>query len=164
MTDLNVTDPTFVDDLKESELAVWVAAKWLHSRGHFVLIPPTIIRPDARERAAYSDGGDLQIIRKPKRHWERVEVKRRLSINFTDGVDFPFETVIVDVAHSWDNADPKPVGYIIVSSDLSSGMIVNTKTTSSKWRRVEKYDAHVKRSREYYECPVNLCKFVKFDK
>jgi hypothetical protein len=55
-------DPTFEDDLKESETERWMAARWLSSLGHTVLLKPLKIRPQASQMSEYVDDGDIHIV------------------------------------------------------------------------------------------------------
>jgi hypothetical protein len=113
------------------------------------------VRPSVDEMAKYADVGDLEIV-------QRVEVKRRLDIDFDDRESFPFPTVIVDVAHTWDKARPKPFAYLIFNASMTCCCIVMG-TTSLHWQRVEKSDRAKKRTRTFYECPVQYCHFVRTD-
>ena len=152
MIDYDATDPTFVQDLKDSQESVWKAAQWLSGCGYNVTVRALSIRPDAEQMAEYADQGDLEII-------QRVEVKRRPDIDFTSAEDFPFATLIVDVAHAYDRAKPKPYAYIIFDADASHCAIVKSLTRPS-WVRTERMDRKKGRMRTFYECPTDLCKWL----
>jgi hypothetical protein len=149
--DLDVTDPTFKDDLKESQKYVWKAAKWLNSIGHSAAVNPTYVRPAASQRAEYSDGGDITML-------QRVEVKRR-KIEFKTKEEWPYPTVMVDVAHTYDSKRPKPFMYIIQNNDATAGFIIMG-STDSTWQRVSRKTAG--RVRDHYECPLDQAVFVSF--
>ena len=146
-------DPNFGNDLENSTKYVWVAAKLLSNMGYNVTVKCTKLRPSVEEMAEYSDDGDLEIN-------QRVEVKHRPKLTFTCQDDFPYETVIVDVAHTWDSAKPKPMGYFIFNADASAYLVVKG-DTSKDWIKVKKYDKAKNREREFYECHKSLCKFYK---
>ena len=105
MADYEANDASFVADLIESQRAVWYAAKLLNEMGYNVTIRPQNIRPSVEQMSEYADDGDLEII-------QRIEVKRRKRPHFTGKDDFPFPTMIVDVAHTWDRANPKPFAAV----------------------------------------------------
>ncbi len=148
--DLDRIDPSFTDDLAESVNFVWLAAQWLSKKfGFKVLIPPTLVRPNAEQRSEYSDEGDLEIVK-------RIEVKHRRSIDFTNTEDFPFDTVIVDVDFAWDKAHPKPEAYIIFDKDGSHCAIVRSKTSPHWVKRARQVGG---RTRDYYECSVEYVEF-----
>ena len=154
MDDREKNDPNFVNDLIESRKAVDIAAKWLSSKGYPVIIRPTYIRPVISDAAEYSDDGDLEII-------QRVEVKRRININFKSKKDFPYQSVIVDACHCYDNAKQKPHAYIILNNDMDAALIVHVQSTINNWSKVSKFDRHKNRERSFYECPLDLVKLAK---
>lgn len=145
-------DPSFIQDLKDSQRAVMVAARWLLDKGYSVTVKPLRIRPTVEQMSEYSDDGDLEIN-------ERIEVKGR-KIDFTSKEDFPYPSIIVDVAHSWDNAKPKPAMYILFNKSMTHIALVR-RGTSSKWSKVTKMDRFKNRERTFYECPIELVEFQK---
>lgn len=146
MGDLDKIDPTFKDDLENSKVAVDAVARWLCNAGYPVVTQPTFVRPDTDSRHEFADGGDLGVI-------QRVEVKHRPTISFTSKEDFPYDTVIVDVKHSWDNARPKPFAYVICNAELTHCLFISSRT-SDKWTIVTRESRG--RPREHYECPIEL--------
>ena len=155
MTDLaqyEVDDPGFVDDLKESKSHVHKVAEWLRGRGHVVHEKEIRIRPDVEQMRAYADDGDLEIEDRG-----RVEVKQR-KIQFSSKDTFPYNTIIVDVAHTWEKANPKPIAYILTNKDTTACLIVNA-STSEHWLEVKKWDRFKKRERRFLECPITHCEF-----
>jgi hypothetical protein len=148
---LDESDPTFVSDLKASHAAVLAVSEWFRGFGYPVIVRPTFIRENVERRSDYSDDGDLEII-------QRIEVKHRKGLAFTSKEDFPFETVIVDTCHAWDNARPKPYAYIILNRSMSRALVV-TGSTSKRWVKTRKFDTHAGRERSYYECPLELTQF-----
>jgi hypothetical protein len=159
--DYEINDPTFVEDLIESKDTVWFAARWLSDADFTIRIPPTRVRPSVAQMAEYSDKGDL-FISKPSR-WsgeeKRIEVKKR-DLSFTGKHDFPFNTIIVDVKHKIDKADPKPHLYLAFNSTLTCCCITKGDTHES-WATAKRWDERKGRLRTFYECPINLCTFKK---
>jgi hypothetical protein len=146
-----IDDPNFIEDLEDSKEFVWMAARWLSELGYNVTIKPTFVRPSVENMGEYSDNGDLEIV-------QRVEVKHRPDIEFTSKESFPYPTIIVDVAHVWDRAKPKPFAYIIFNAD-ASGCLVVKGSTNNRWEKVSKFDTKKNRQREFYECPLELCEY-----
>ena len=144
-------DPTFVADLLESNEHVWRVARWLSDLGYNVTVKPLSIRPDVSQMGQYSDNGDLEIT-------QRIEVKRRPGIDFSSPDDFPYPTVIVDVAHAWDKARPKPYGYVILNASATACLVVKG-DTAHLWQKLRKWDRAKQRERTFYECPVEICDF-----
>lgn len=144
---LDIVDPTFTDDLRKSERAVAVAARWLEAHGHAVTIHPIEIRPDPSQRADFYDDGDLTV------DGQRVEVKRRFHRfgDFHSAESFPDYWVIVDTKSGFDRADPKPVFYMIFNESMTGFLRVNC-DTQHYWRDYERLDQN-KRPCVFYECP-----------
>lgn len=150
---LDRTDPTFVQDLMDSQAAVDVVATYLRGRGYDVNVPELVVRPDASQRAQYSDGGDIQIT-------QRVEVKHRKMLDFTSAASFPYPTIIVDVKHSYDRAAPKPYAYLILNRSMTTAFKVYGRTRP-QWIVTRKLDRHAGREREFYECPIKLVETIQ---
>jgi hypothetical protein len=145
-------DPTFVADLLESADYVWIVAKWMSQLGYDVRIPATKIRPSATEMAKYADNGDLFITKNGAE--KRIEVKRRPDLHFQEPKDFPYPTIIVDAAHCFDNAVPKPDTYVILNSKATHAITISVASTRNLWQLTQKYDRFKKRNRLFYECPM----------
>jgi hypothetical protein len=149
---LDAIDPTFIPDLRRSNAPVEAVARWFTGNGYAVQLPPRYERPDPSQRGEYADGGDLWIM-------QRVEVKQRPSIPFTGPHDFPYQTVIVDVCHSFDRARTKPFLYTIVNAGMTHALVVDVQRTVPHWTRIERMDKG--RRREFYECPIDLLSAVE---
>ncbi len=149
MSDLDEIDPTFEADLKGSKKYVRIAAEWFAAKGFPVIVEPTFVRPDSSERSEYADHGDLRII-------QRVEVKHREKLTFTCAGDFPYPTIIVDVAHAWDNAHPKPYVYMILNRDATHMALVYGRHFK-QWTKEMIHSRN--RDREHYLCPVRFVTF-----
>jgi hypothetical protein len=156
MTDFEVydkKDPNFINDLRESRTAVSIAAEWLNRKGYPVVIKPTFERPKSSDMAEFADDGDLEIM-------QRIEVKRRKSLTFSSKEDFPYDSLIVDVCHSYDKAKIKPYAYIILNEKMDCAFIAYSKH-QKHWKKTVKADRFKGRDREFYECPMEYIKFVK---
>jgi hypothetical protein len=81
-------------------------------------MPRATSAPTREEWASHADDGDLYV-----NGW-RIEVKK-LSATFTCAEDWPFGAkFIVCAKHAWENANPKPTGFIYLSANASHIAIV----------------------------------------
>jgi hypothetical protein len=160
MSLLDETNGSFVADLKESDRYVRIVATWLDSLGYKTDVHGLRIRPDPEVRAQYADDGDLTVVVNGES--ERCEVKHR-RLDFTSHKEFPFFTVLVDVAHSWDNADPKPLAYFILNRSCTHAFVIHAET-QHQWERRRRYDSHIDRTRWYVECPKDRCDLLEVGK
>jgi hypothetical protein len=144
----------FTDHLEESTDAVWFTAKWFWKRGHKVTIPPMSIAPDHEQWKRHADNGDLEVLinDEPK----RIEVKQ-LGVHFTGLNDWPFRDFMVCAKHSYDNADPKPAYYIILSNDRNAMAIIDT-NRFEEWSTAVRSDSRYQNvGQEFYVCnPSNV--------
>ena len=156
------SDPHFVRDLRKSVEACEVVASWLNRHGFVATVKPLKIRPNAESMRGYSDDGDIAATT-PDGRSIRVEVKHR-GIRFTGEGNrpYPFPTVIVDVAHAWENANPKPAGYVITNPEMTVAAVVSSRT-AAQWVRVRKFDVPKQRWRTFYEAPLSVVRFRKLD-
>lgn len=106
----------FLEHLQSSDEAVWHVAKWLSSRGYSVSVPSSTKAKERGQWKQHADNGDLFIV-------QRVEVKR-LRIDFTSRDDWPFSEFIVCARHAFDNANPKPYFYVILSHSMKHAALV----------------------------------------
>ena len=147
-------DREFLRDFNESQRWVERAAKWLETFGYVVEIKPYSLRPTSDLRRDFMDSGDLDVDGK------RVEVKRRPDIDFTDASTFPYDTILVDEAYKIDRKAQERLGYVIFNSTGSHACIVLEKS-KRYWKKTKKWDKKQRRVCEYYECPVNKCRFYR---
>jgi hypothetical protein len=152
LQNFNRDDPSFPSDLEESQIAVWRVARWLVERGNNVTVRATHVRDTLENMADFSDEGDIEIV-------QRVEVKRRPDIEFRSRETFPYDSIIVDVAHAWDRARPKPFTYIILNASRTYAAIVRGETFKW-WTKTKKRDRFKKRDRTFYECPIEHVTFI----
>ena len=156
---LDDIDPTFTEDLALSQEAVWLAARILNKLGIPAVPTPLRVRPTPEERNQYADSGDITIV-------QNVETKQRFSVSFTCAEDYrgkngtKYDTVMVDVAHHFDQAHPKPWGYMIFNEDMSAWAWVPG-STHRKW--IKKTLPMRGRQRTCYFCPIGLCKFYRVE-
>ena len=144
----------FLTHLDASTDGVLSAARWLNKRGYNVTIPPTSYAESYEDRLNHTDGGDLFINL-------RIEVKT-LGITFSGRHDWKFgDKFIVCAKHSFDNAKPKPYGYIIQSADLQHLAIVNSNTFKHWYVEQRKDSRYEDVTQNFYLCPIDLVKFVK---
>ena len=158
LSSYEVNDPTFINDLKLSDTHVSKVKVWLETFGYYVVKPDIRVRDKVENMSEFSDEGDLFIVEGDTRH--RIEVKRRL-INFSNIHPFPYKTIIVDVAHCWERADPKPLMYILTNKDDTWCYVV-TKNTANEWIKTSRWDTKKKRNRNFFECPIHLVKLFSF--
>jgi hypothetical protein len=154
MKSLDEQDPTFRADLEDSSRWVQKVASWLHDSGNRVVLNPVRFRPSSDRLEEYSDDGDLGII-------HRLEVKHR-NLSFTGAEDFPYPTIIVDAARLWDEAKPKPYGYILLNQKGTHAAVALGRDWK-KWKKTKRKDSMrtPPREREYYEAPVHTLRFVE---
>lgn len=152
LSQFDTIDPTFATDLLDSQNHVRRVASWLCDCGFRVEMKPMRLRPAVEQMKDYSDDGDLEVGGKG-----RVEVKQR-KFGFSSKESYPYSSVIVDVAHAWERANPKPFAYIITNEDCTACLVVKGITFSS-WTKIRKWDRSRGRDRTFLECPLRLCKF-----
>lgn len=145
-------DPDFEQDLEKSKEAQERAIRWLNFEGYTVIAPPVQCRPDIKKRAAFSDKGDLFILK-------GCEIKRR-SLEFTCREDFPYPTIFIDIANNFDKKTPKPETYLIFCQDMSHAVFVDVRATRDQWTKTTKWDRG--RNRTLYECPIDDLVFKPF--
>lgn len=157
---LDRIDPSFLDDLDASRNALWKVARHLSAVGHEVTVPPTVKRGPDDAIARFADRGDIWIRWRSRRF--RVEVKHRPGLRFHDIGSFPYQgETIVDVAHAWDAANPKPVAYYVCNADLTGALLIRG-STFRHWRRESRPDRTRHRIRTFLFCPLCLCNYVQF--
>ena len=146
------SDAAFLARLRDSKQYATLAAHIL-SKWYPVTIRPTYERPDVLQRAEYADQGDLEII-------QIVEVKHRPELHFTCRADFPYPTIIVDQASSYDKKKQKPYMYMILNADCTHYAIVRG-DTKKHWTEGETVNKFNGMKVLYYYCPVQLVNFFE---
>ena len=128
---------TFNAHLTDSREAVNFYAGYLARLGCSIEMPEERLTPSYAQRMEYADGGDLFTRIGDKRI--RLEVKQRRNIDFTCRADYPYQSIMVCAAHSWELADPKPYVYVILNRSLTAAAYI-LGDTSPEWWVEEKTD------------------------
>jgi len=145
---LDVTDPTFIRDLRASKPSVARVALALWSGGHTVTLPAVHERPDETAIAEFGDAGDLHVL-------QRIEVKHRPALHFTTREDLTRicggDGLTIDSVRKWQRADPKPYAYVICNGSLTHAAIVLSASFAA-WTLYHP-DAF-RRAQPHYRCPL----------
>jgi hypothetical protein len=147
---LDERDPTFVQDLVNSNKYVDMAIDWYlrEDKGYRITKPVTKIRRFSGEWKSYSDRGDFQII-----DFGYVDVKHREHINFPP---YPYKDVYICNVHAFDN---HPIWqYFIIAEDCKHALIING-DTSRGWTPVTCESRG--RQRSFYTAPYKMFKLVE---
>lgn len=151
--DLDVAHPNFVAALKASNKHTEQVAAWLRRIGRHVVVHPLHIRPSARDRLLYADGGDLTV------SGMRVEVKQR-GVDFEKPSDWPYATLIVDSVSNFERKEPKPVAYIITNKRVTACFIVDVRSRDL-WTKTTRKDGRTNLWEVFYEMPRAAAIFRK---
>jgi hypothetical protein len=102
-------DPSFVEDIKRSEGAVWDACRWLSEKfGIDVQKPPLHIRREIQEMFTSGDSGDIMSI------WP-IEVKHREDHDFESVAEYPFPMMLLSKLRAFEQKRVKPIMFLIVN-------------------------------------------------
>ena len=133
---LERTDPTFVQDLKDSIVHVTEVVKRIndhlydtkHVKNIKLTVMETNIRPDVRKRKSYSDQGDVQVT------WTKhgipktamLELKQRKSYKFDSLNKFQYPDVYVDSLPKFEKISSRgdTLGYVL--TDMHMNCIFST--------------------------------------
>lgn len=149
---LDEIDPNFVADLRKSDEATEVVARWIRwTMGYAVTVNPIFIRDDPGRADDFADGGDMLISRV-------VEVKRR-EIDFNSASSFPFEDVIVDKVSTFDAKPSSPWKYFIVNRAMTGAFVVDVNKTLLFWKKRDVWSEKRGRTCAYYHCPLELVEY-----
>jgi hypothetical protein len=154
--DYDKTDPNFFDDLCASDLCTRTITAWLKKKGYPAIATEMQYRPHFQQMAEFADRGDIRF------YGIRVEAKHRKTLSFTSIETFPYSTIIVDAAHCWYNADPKPIAYFLANKELTCCLLVRSKTFKY-WVKTRRFDRPKNRERDFLECPTEHCEFRLLD-
>lgn len=128
---LDITDPTFVKDLKDSVVHVNEVVKHINAHiqdahgiaGVTLEVMETKIRPDVRTRKAYVDSGDVMVIwfKDGIQKSAMLEFKQRKSYGFKTLADFKYEDVYVDSLYKLDRIRGRAntLGYILTDQYMT---------------------------------------------
>lgn len=146
----------FAQGLLKSKEAVRAIALWLIEKGYPVVMHPTFVAPNFKERGDYTDSGDLNLLRK-------IEVKHRPKDPFTELSYFSsrgWTTAFVDSAPGFDAKRPKPYAYYLVNQPLTHALEVVVKDTQRYWQKVKVNDSVKEGPRLIYQCPIERMRIV----
>lgn len=151
----------FVKHLNDSRYGVWLVADWLNENYKFdVKITANTVSNGYDDRMEHVDRGDLYIS-KPDKEEMRVEVKS-LSAEFTCKEDWPFgKQLIVCAKHSYDNSEPKPYMYVLLSNAKTHAIIIKG-SDHDKWTVKTYPDKRYENMvQNFYISSVEDVKFIK---
>lgn len=147
----------FINHLRSSEPDRWLVARYLVAKGCTVTIGPMRETPHSSRWKEFADNGDLYA------DGFRIEVKG-LSSQFTGLDEFPYpQGAIVCAAHSYDDANPKPYCYFLLSKDRKTAAIAYGEDHPRWWkcaasdRRYENYE------QIFYWCKPSLFEFERME-
>ena len=146
----------FLKHLDASGAGVDRVMQWLLSRGHVVTRQPSSRAPSHQDWKAHVDRGDLFL-------HKRIEVKH-LSQCFSSSDDWPYPSVMICAAHSFDASQPEPHAYILLNTEMTYAAIIMVADTKNRWwiekRPDHRYTDVVQR---FYFIKKSDVKFVKLD-
>lgn len=147
-------DKLFLEDLAKSRRAVNEFAGLLRSQGITAWLPPEQTRPNAADRRAYSDTGDLVL-------QIRVEHKCRPDLSFTCREDYPYQTVFIDEVYNFDQkaAYGPPLAYVIENADRTHVAVVYYAITRPHWKIERHFDSKQQRQCDYYVVDKSRVRF-----
>jgi hypothetical protein len=148
---LDECDPTFVQDLINSDKYVDMAIDWYlrEDMGYQITKPITRIRKEAEQWRSFSDTGDFFIKGKG---W--VDAKHRLI----DFPPYPFPTVFIVSKNEFDN---NPCWqYFLINKKCTHALIINA-STFENWITVTQWIEKRGRYRKLYVAPPKMFKLVE---
>ena len=152
----------FKDTLLRSRAAVNLFAAHLFKRGYPVELPDERVAPDYESRMAYRDDGDL--FTRIAGHRVRIEVKARENIEFTSADDYPYPTIMVCAAHSWEMSDPKPWLYVIINRSRTVAAYIRGSTQPEWWVEERQDKRYMNYSQRFCFARLDcICKWVRLN-
>ena len=146
--------------LTESRSSVNLFAAHMFKQGYKTEQPEERGTPNYDDRMAYRDDGDLFTRIKGKR--VRIEVKARGNIEFTCAADYPYPTIMVCAAHSWEMADPKPWLYVILNRSRTVAAYIRGDTQPEWWVETKQDKRYINYSQRFYFAKLDcICKWVR---
>jgi hypothetical protein len=113
------------------------------------------VRPSFSERGRYRDAGDIAVA-----GGATLGVKSKKIRFGPDPARYPDEIVLLGVPYQWQRADPKPVGFVIVSQ-LTGAMLVVPGYSDGHWRQKVVRQRNGSRQVSLY-CPADC--LIAFDR
>lgn len=148
------THEQFLAELGMSGEAVARVAAWYLKQGLPVTVRPTFYAPTYDQRAQYADDGDLEILLK-------IEVKHRMSVEFTGKADYPYPTAIIDACSNFDKKRPPPAIYFLVNPAMDVALMANVAQTHQFWSTAY-LPSQNDMMQTFYVCPVERLREVRF--
>jgi hypothetical protein len=151
------SDAAFLADLAASDQWRQHIAHWIAAQGYDVVLPPTVVRPDASQRRQFRDDGDL-LVEMPG-GLARVEVKA-VSLAFTGRTDFPLARTIVDEAYKLTAVHACPLwAYVLLAKDRQHAALAFARDRAT-WTTMTRYDKRQARDCTFVVAPVSTLTFV----
>lgn len=141
----------FYDRLRGSSTAVFIAARWLHSKGYDVRIP---VSRDV------VDSGDI-FANKPDQPVKRIEVKGR-NVAFTCANDWPYEDMLVSNEAAVNRALADDPHYVILNAAMTHAALILPET-KQHWKVIKKWASNTRKEESFYACPIEHVKFIRID-
>lgn len=137
---LDRTDPTFVQDLKDSVVHVNEVVRCINKniknndivKNLQLEVMETTVRPDVRKRKRYADDGDVKVTWTsngiPKH--AMLEFKQRKSYDFKTLADFQYKDMFVDSLRKFNkiNARGNTLGYVLTDQHMRCIFSTDMKT------------------------------------
>ncbi len=133
----------FLERVDESQLAVYIAGRWLQRLGHHIIMPPYSHAESHADWREHADNGDLHVA-------SRWEVKHH-SYPWKSLETWTHDDFIVCSRHTYDQAKVKPRGYIYLNRDMTHAAVVFADTVG-KWETRDNWDPNLGKKTECYVC------------
>jgi hypothetical protein len=150
---------TFSANLNNSREAVNFYAGYLKKLGCSIEMPEERLSPNYEQRMEYTDGGDLFTQIGDKRI--RLEVKQRRNIEFSGRADYPYQSIMVCAAHSWELADPKPYVYVILNRSLTAAAYILGETSPEWWVEKKTDKRYINYSQRFFFANLDCVKWKR---
>ena len=157
MHELDITDPTFPEDLKGSIHSMRAVQKWVRECwGIETTLDPLKCRPDPAVRSDYSDNGDLIV----NGTGQVIQVKHRPDDQFDNVAQFVaiYGYPIIDKVYLADRITAWK--YFICNADITGALLLDVETTRDKW--IKKYTRSRNSFHDHYLASPSLFQYVNF--
>jgi hypothetical protein len=146
---------------KLARKAVFKVAFWFHMEGFGVYVPPPRFAPRLSECFDYVDNGDLFLTREfwPK---QRIEVKRRPDLHFTDAESYRFPTVWFTNDAALQRAGSSVDAYYCANAEVTHAAIV-AQHTRRHWRKTGAFMANSGHWEDVWEIDKRLVSYVSIE-
>ena len=147
-------DNQFERHLEASKDPVWFCARYLSELGYSISIEPTV-KGSHEEWREHRDNGHIYIWMPGwnKGEPQRVEVKQLSAMSAPE--DFKFSSMMVCAVHSWKEANPKPLVYILINKQRTHLAMIYSKDQPSWFTRTVQDKRYAgEYTQEMYFCPL----------